>query len=93
MIAPFAVPSLPCIVIGEGTLTQVSIQAAPFGKRTLIITGALSFRDSLHWESLTSSLHAQGISRVEVSVEGKPSPQLVDDAVAAWRDNQIDVVV
>jgi len=40
-----------------------------------------------------SGLQAQGISWEAGSVEGEPSPQLVDDAVTAWRGAQIDVVV
>ena len=50
-------------------------------------------RGSPYWETLTSGLQTQDISWEVMSVEGEPSPQLVDDAVAAWRDAQIDVVV
>ena len=93
MISSFTVSSLPRIVFGEGTLTQVPVQAASFGKHALIITGRHSFRDSPHWGTLTSGLQARGISWELQSVEGEPSPQFVDDAVAGWRDAHIDVVV
>jgi len=93
VIPPFTVSSLPRIVFGEGTLTQVPIHAASFGKRALLVTGGHSFRDSSYWEILTSGLRAQDISWEVVPVEGEPSPQLVDDAVTAWRDAQIDVIV
>lgn len=93
MISSFTISSLPRIVFGEGTFTQVPVQAASFGKHALIMTGRHSFRDSPHWGTLTAGLQARGISWELQSVEGEPSPQLVDDAVAGWRDAQIDVVV
>jgi len=93
LISSFNISSLPRIVFGEGTLTQVPVQAASFGKHALIITGRHSFRDSPHWGTLTAGLQALGISWELQSVEGEPSPQLVDDAVAGWRDAHIDVVV
>ena len=93
VIPSFSVSCLPRIVFGEGTLTHVPVQAASFGKRALLVTGGHSFRDSPYWETLTSGLRAQGISWEILPVEGEPSPQLVDDAVTAWRDAQIDVIV
>jgi len=93
VIPPFTVSSLPRIVFGEGTLTQVPIQAASFGKRVLIVTGGHSFRDSPYWGVLTSGLREQGVTWDVMPVEGEPSPQLVDDAVTAWRVAQIDVIV
>ena len=92
-IPSFSVTSLPRIVFGEGTLTQMPGLAAPFGKRALLVTGGHSFRDSPHWATLTSGLRAQGISWEVLSVEGEPSPRLVDDAVTAWRDAKIDVII
>jgi alcohol dehydrogenase len=93
VISSFSVSSLPRIVFGEGTLTQVPIHAASFGKRALIITGGHSFHDSPYWGTLISGLQAQGISWEAESVESEPSPQLVDDTVANWCDTHIDVVV
>lgn len=93
MISSFTVSSLPRIVFGEGTLTQVPLHAASFGKRALILTGGHSFRDSLYWGKLVSGLQVQGVSWEVESVEAEPSPQLVDDTVCTWRDSRIDVVI
>ena len=93
VIPSFTVSSLPRIVFGEGALTQVPVQAASLGKRVLIVTGGHSFRGSPYWGILTSGLRAQGVSWDVMPVEGEPSPQLVDDAVTAWRGAQIDVIV
>ena len=93
MIPSFAVSSLPRIVFGEGLLAQVPILAASFGKRALLVTGSRSFRASPSWETLTFGLRAQGVSWETLSIEGEPSPQLVDDAVIAWRKAHIDVIV
>ena len=93
MIPSFTLSCIPRIAFGEGMLTQVPVQAASFGKRALLITGSHSFRDSPYWSTLTSGLQAQGVSWEIMSVEGEPSPRLVDEAVSAWREAQIDVVV
>jgi alcohol dehydrogenase class IV len=67
--------------------------SASFGRRVLLITGGHSLRGSAHWGSLTTGLRTQGVSWEEMRIEGEPSPQMVDEAVRAWRDAQIEVVV
>jgi alcohol dehydrogenase class IV len=93
VIPAFSISCLPRIVFGEGTFRQVPTLSASFGKRVLLVTGGCSFRDSLHWIALTAGLSAHGISWEQLIVEGEPSPQLVDEAVRAWRGAQIEVVV
>jgi len=93
VIPAFSVSCLPCIVFGEGTHRQVPNLSASFGKRALLITGGHSLRISPHWDILTAGLRTQGVSWEEMRIEGEPSPQLVDDAVRAWRGAQIEVVV
>ncbi len=84
---------LPRIVFGEGTLSQVPILSASFGKHALLVTGGHSFRDSPYWSSLTAGFAAHGVSWEQLRVAGEPAPQFVDEAVRAWRDARIDVVV
>lgn len=93
MIPAFSVSCLPRIVFGEGTFNQVPVLSASMGKRVLLVTGGHSLRDSPHWSALTAGLSEQGVSWEQMRVEGEPSPQLVDEALCAWRGAQIEVVV
>jgi alcohol dehydrogenase class IV len=93
VIPEFSISCLPRIIFGEGTLRQVPIIAASFGKRALLITGGHSLRDSSHWAGLTAGLHTQGVSWEELRIQDEPSPQLVDEAVRTVRSGQIEVVV
>jgi alcohol dehydrogenase len=58
-----------------------------------VVTGRHSFRASPAWPALVAGLDAAGVSVVDMSVDGEPSPELVDLAVAAHRDRGIEVVL
>ena len=68
-------------------------QAATFGRRALLVTGARSLRESGHWDSLVAGFHRERIAWEVLQVSGEPSPQMVDDAVRAFRRSAIDVVI
>jgi alcohol dehydrogenase class IV len=93
VIPEFSISCLPRIIFGEGTLRQVPIIAASFGKRALLITGGHSLRDSACWAGLTAGLRTQGVLWDELRIQDEPSPQLVDEAVRTARGSQIEVVV
>ena len=92
-IAPFTVARLPRIVFGAGTRSTIAKEAAAFGRRALVVTGARSFRSSADWPKLQDAFAAEGIEWESLSVEDEPSPHLIDDAVAAHRDRGIGVVI
>ncbi len=92
-IPPFAIARLPRIVFGAGTVASVPAEARGFGGRALIVTGARSFRASPHWQRLLDGLAARGVAWFDLSVEGEPSPELVDRAVAEFSESAIDVVI
>jgi alcohol dehydrogenase len=92
-IAPFTVARLPRIVFGAGTRDTIAKEAAAFGRRALVVTGARSLRASVDWPKLGEALAAEAVEWAPVAVEDEPSPQLVDDAVAAHRERDIRVVV
>lgn len=93
MIPAFSVSRLPHIVFGDGVLNQVPGLAAASGRRALLVTGGSSFRESSYWPALVSGLAQQAISWEEFRVQIEPSPQLVDDAVRAFRDAGVEVVI
>jgi alcohol dehydrogenase len=92
-IDAFTIARLPKLIFGDGALAQLPAEARAFGRRALIITGARSLRATGHWPRLLERLRDAGLEWDELAVDGEPSPDLVDAAVAAHAGRQIDVVV
>ena len=92
-LPPFAVARLPRIVFGAGRRAEIPSLAAAYGRRALLVTGARSLRASPAWAGITAGLDVAGIAWDHVAVEGEPSPELVDGAVASRRHDPPDVVI
>ncbi len=90
---PFAIARLPRIVFGAGTVSRVAGETRAFGRRALVVTGARWFRASPHWAALRRGLEERGVAWEVLGVDGEPSPEGVDAAVAENRDRGIDVVL
>uniref|UniRef100_Q07SA4 Iron-containing alcohol dehydrogenase n=1 Tax=Rhodopseudomonas palustris (strain BisA53) TaxID=316055 RepID=Q07SA4_RHOP5 len=93
MISPFSIARLPRIEFGAGAVRQLPDLAARHGKRALLVTGAQSFEASSFAPALLEALRQRGVSFDIVKVAGEPSPELVDDAVRAFRDGDFAVVI
>ncbi|MBF0144485.1 MAG: iron-containing alcohol dehydrogenase [Magnetococcales bacterium] len=93
VLAPFTIAALPKILFGSGVLDQVVPEAARFGRRLLVVTGGRSLDEHGHWERLRAALTTGGFSWERFRVEGEPSPELVDRAVAAFTGQGFDLVV
>jgi alcohol dehydrogenase len=89
----FEVARLPRLVVGPGRIAEVPALVASFGQSALLVTGVRSFPGSAAWMALAASFEEAGLSWDHVTVAGEPSPELVDDAVAARRGAPPDVVV
>jgi alcohol dehydrogenase class IV len=92
-IAPFSISTLPKIEFGSGVLAKVPGFAASFGKRVLLVTGGKALRASRHWEKLLQDMRSRGLEWEVMQVSSEPSPQLIDDAVAQFKNSAIDVVI
>lgn len=92
-IPAFSITGLPKIVFGNGSLDRVPGLAAEFGNRALIMTGARSFIESAHWPQFKQSLGAAGFGFEHSIVDSEPSPALIDEIAAHFRDANIDVVI
>ncbi|MCW5698271.1 MAG: iron-containing alcohol dehydrogenase [Rhodospirillales bacterium] len=92
-IAPFGIARLPRIVFGAGTVAGVPDEARAHGERALIVTGARSFRSSARWQTLLDGLSEQGIAWFDIAIEGEPTPEIVDHAIAEFSESGIDVVI
>src|SRR3569832_566966 len=78
----FTLTRLPRIVFGAGRLAELPQLAREFGTRALLVTGARSFAASPAWGPLVDALRRQGVSFEHEIIEGEPSPQHIDAAVA-----------
>lgn len=92
-IASFAVAALPRIVFGAGRIAELPQLIAEYGSRVLLVIGRHSFLNSCHGPALMQALAQAGISHEIFVVEGEPSPEMVDAAVAQYRAPGLDVVV
>ncbi|MEZ5477079.1 MAG: iron-containing alcohol dehydrogenase [Thiolinea sp.] len=88
----FSIARLPRIEFGSGSLSHVPELAARYGERLLLVTGAASFTDSEAAQRLFTGLRERGLSWEICRVTEEPSPQWVDDTVAALRGERFDVV-
>jgi len=92
-IQPFGIARLPRIAFGAGTVATVPQEARAFGERALIVTGAHSFRSTANWHRLLDGLAGEGVAWYDLSVEGEPTPELVDLAVAEFSESDVKVVI
>jgi alcohol dehydrogenase len=92
-ITGFQLSRLPQIAFGSGVLANLPAFALKFGTRALLVTGAGSLKNSVHWSRITTGLETEGISWRHLAIPGEPSPRMVDDAVANLRSEQLDLVI
>jgi alcohol dehydrogenase len=93
MIAPFAIGRLPRIEFGAESLGKLPGIVASFGRRLLIVVGGRSFLSSPSAAPLFEQLRALGCTWELLPVASEPSPELVDEAVARWRNEGFEAVI
>ncbi len=90
----FSVGRLPRITFGAGTVARVPEIAVAHGQVALVVTGGRSLAASGRRGMLLAGLAAAGMRVAgEVAVVDEPSPAMVDRAVAAWREANVEVVI
>lgn len=89
----FTFTRTPKLVFGPGAFKELPGSMIEFGSRSLIITGALSFRKSRHWDWLQGVLKERGFELSDAIVTSEPDPDTVDRIVAAHGSRQLDLVV
>lgn len=93
MIDTFTIAALPKIVFGPGTLARLPGEIKRLGARALLVTGANSFTNSGAWARLSQELQDAGVTFEVMHVPGEPSPEMVDAAVAQYKDGDFNAVV
>lgn len=91
--AAFSLGRLPRVEFGAGSIAKLPDIVAGFGNSILLVTGARSFPEMPQWNDLISAFRARGLSWQHVTVNGEPSPQLVDAVVSRHAGDAIEVVL
>jgi alcohol dehydrogenase class IV len=89
----FSIARLPRIEFGSGKFAQLGALSAHYGQRVLLVTGASSFTSTVYWPQLQQQYAQLGVEYSIVTISGEPSPAMVDQAVAQYSCENIDVVV
>jgi len=92
VIAGFFFAATPHIHFGPGKRSQLGPIIQQYGHRVLLITGGASFDRSLLCQNLLEEL-GERFEIHRISISGEPSPQQVDDTVAAYSGTPPDCVV
>jgi len=90
---PFSIARLPRIEFGSGAFDRTAGITARYGNRALLVTGARSFPASVNWPQLLRRFEELKISYGHVKIDGEPSPEMIDQAVAEHAAAKVDVVV
>ncbi len=92
-MTPFTLARLPRVRFGRGTLAELPDLLASYGTRLLLVTGQRAFTEGPAWDGLRTALTDRGFTWEHLRVDGEPSPQEVDEAVARFKASGIEAVV
>lgn len=90
---PFFCSRLPAIEFGRGSLARLSHHVLRHGHQVLLVTGGHSLRESPYWDEILSEFSRHDINCETVAIADEPSPERVDEIVADFADQPVDVVV
>jgi len=93
MFLDFNFASIPHIIFGAGRLSEIYEIIPKFGNNVLYVIGGSSLKKSGKWDEIRSEMQKRGINFFEISVEGEPTPTLVDEAVEKFRSKKLDIIV
>ena len=93
MVKSFSFSRLPLIHFGQGKISILPDVAAGLGKSALVITGITSFPASPAGEKIFPVLEAKGIKIYLITVEGEPSPSVIDNSVSDFLERKPDMVI
>jgi alcohol dehydrogenase len=93
MFLDFNFASIPHIIFGAGRLSEIYEIIPKFGNNVLYVIGGSSLKKSGKWDEIRYEMQKRGINFSEISVEGEPTPTLVDEAVEKFRSKKLDIIV
>ena len=89
----FVFTPMPKLLVGPGTAGRLGRHTEPFGRRVLLVTGANALARTGQLSSLLKELKQADLQVHRCTIAGEPSPEMIDSAVDAYRDENMDVVV
>ncbi len=89
----FSIARLPRIEFGHGVFSKTAEICRKYGNKVLLVTGAKSFQASEAYKTLLEDFESQKIQFEQCTVDHEPSPQLIDDAVKYYANDDFDVVL
>ncbi|MDH5570256.1 MAG: iron-containing alcohol dehydrogenase [Gammaproteobacteria bacterium] len=93
MIDTFSIARLPRIEFGRGSMKKLPGLIQQYGRQILLISGGASVQGSALWAGLMATLSQQGTIYLHCAVSGEPSPELIDELVARFCSEDIQLVV
>ena len=90
---PFNWAQTPKIEFGVGSIKSLARACSPYGKKVLVLTGKSSFISSPNWKRLEDIFRQEKLTFSHATVEGEPSPELIDKIVDAYKDDKLNCVV
>lgn len=92
-IRPFSITRLPRIEFGSGKFNSIASIVAGYGQNVLLVTGFKSFVKTKYWPLLQTQFKQHNLSFERVSINGEPSPKIIDSAVSKYTNSCIDSVI
>ncbi|MFX1567164.1 MAG: iron-containing alcohol dehydrogenase [Promethearchaeota archaeon] len=93
MISSFNFASIPHIIFGAGRLNNLYKIIPKYGNEILIVRGGSSLEKSGKWDEIVSILEKKSIRFSSISISNEPSPNLIDENVAKYRNKNIDLII
>ncbi|MDO9514965.1 MAG: iron-containing alcohol dehydrogenase [Syntrophales bacterium] len=93
MISDFQFISVPRIIFGAGSRDLIAEEMRRLGGRALVVTGGGSLEESGAWGGIEGQIQKAGIACERVRALGEPSPELIDESVAALRGSGVTLVL
>ncbi len=93
MISPFKFASIPQIIFGAGKRNELYNIIPKFGNEVLFVIGGSSLYQSGKWNEMTAMLENKAINFSSISISSEPSPRLIDDTVAKFRNKNLKLIV
>ncbi len=93
MVSSFNFASIPYIIFGAGKLNELYNIIPKYGNNVLFVIGGSSLNRSGKWDEIKNNLESNSIGFSSISISNEPSPALIDDNVAKFRNENIDLII
>ncbi|MCF6218636.1 MAG: iron-containing alcohol dehydrogenase [Gammaproteobacteria bacterium] len=92
-LTSFSISRVPRIEYGRGSFAKIPLIMKLYGTKVLLVTGSRSLQQQSQWQWLMDALRVDGFEWQQVVISGEPSPQCIDEVVAEYHPQQIEVVL